>query len=73
VVDGDVQLSFVGEGGEFSFPGAEPVAVGPAAIGTDQEAFGVGVAALVYLLALSADGFHGEGYGVVVGKVVDVD
>ena len=42
VADGDRQAGLGGEAGEFDLPGADPVAVGAAAVGADQQPVGVG-------------------------------
>ena len=52
---------------ELDLPSAQPVAVGAATVGADQQLLGAGVGVLADLVEPTADGLHGEPRGVVVG------
>ena len=66
VAHGDGQSGLGGEFGEFDFPGPDPVAVGSAAVGADQQPVGVGVAVLADGFPPAAQCRDGERGGVVV-------
>ena len=67
VADGDPQPGLGGERGQLDLPGADPVAVGAAAVGADQQPIGMRVAAPPDGIPPAAQSRHGERGGVVVG------
>ena len=67
VADGDGQPGLGGERGQLDLPGADPVAVGAAAVGADQQPIGMRVAAPPDGVPPAAQSRHGERGGVVVG------
>ena len=50
VADGDPQAGLGGQAGQFDLPGPDPVAVGAAGIGGDQQPVGVGEAVPAHLV-----------------------
>ena len=65
------QAGLCGQAGQLDLPGPDPVAVGSAGIGGDQEPVGVGEAGSAHLVPPASDGLDGELGGV--GGVADVD
>ena len=66
VAHGDRQAGLGGQFGELDLPGADPVSVGAAAVGADQQPVRVGVAIFADGLPPAAQGRDGERGGVVV-------
>src|SRR5205823_11058078 len=81
VADRDAQTGLCGETGELDFPGSDPVAVGAASVGGDQQPVSVGEPGPTHRVPPPSNGLDGELGGVgdvtdgnpalVVGHVVD--
>jgi len=65
--DGDLQAGLGREFRQLDFPGPDPRPVGTAAVGADQQPFGVGIPALADGVPPAAERSHSERGGVVVG------
>ena len=64
---GDRDAEFAGEPGQFHFPQPQPVPVGAAGVGGDQQAPRIGVSLPAQRVPPAADRRHGERGGVAVG------
>ena len=71
MADGDGQAGLSSQAGQFGLPCSQPIAVGPAGIGGDQQSGGVGEAPGAHLVPPSSDRFDRELGGVCA--VADVD
>ena len=71
VAHGDAEPGLGGEVSEVNFPGAQPVAVGPAGIGGDQQPVSVGEPGPAHLVPPRTDRLDSELGGV--GNVADGD
>ena len=68
---GDLKTGLFGQLGQFDLPELDPVAVGPAGVGSDQELGGGRETRPTHRGPPASDGLDGEGGGV--GRVADRD